>query len=59
MCLLNSCCKGERKGGQHVGVFRLRRRKTVFASLFVLCGLSVSDIGWYAVHKVPTYHSTL
>lgn len=42
-----------------MGVFRLRRRKTVLASVFVLCGLSVSGIGWYAAHKVPTYHSTI
>lgn len=42
-----------------MGVFRLRRRKTVLVSAFVLCGLSVSGIGWYAARKVPTYHSTL
>lgn len=40
-------------------VFRLGRRKTVLASVFVLCGLSVSNIGWYAAHKVPTYHRAL
>lgn len=59
MSVSNCCCTGEKKGGQHMGVLRLRRRKTIITSVFVLCGPSVSGIGWCIAHKVLTDNSAL